>query len=160
MATMRSKAAPAPTRCRAATATTACAGMPDVVDGGAGRDTLLYADAGDLDFDAVNVSNIEAINLGVNDNNNNGVALSLADILSLAATSSGTGLSANGDNVDLFVFGDNEGAVVDNVTLTGGWTANGTITTAEVTGANTTFMLYVAGTSQVAVQQDLDVAAA
>jgi hypothetical protein len=115
---------------------------------------------GDLDFDAINISNVEAINLGVNDNNNNGVALSLADILSLAATSSGTGLSANGDNIDLFVFGDNEGAVVDNVTLTGGWTANGTITTADVTGANTTFTLYVAGTSQIAVQQDLDVAAA
>lgn len=65
-----------------------------------------------------------------------------------------------GDAIDLFVFGDNDGAERDNVTLTGGWTANGTITTADVTGTNTTFTLYVAGTSQVAVQQDLDVVAA
>jgi Ca2+-binding RTX toxin-like protein len=132
----------------------------DVVDGGAGRDTLLYADAGDLDFSATNITNIEAVNLGAGDNNNNGIALTLSDILDLAATSSGTGLSANGDAIDLFVFGDNEGAERDNVTLTGGWTANGTITTADITGASTTFTLYVAGTSQVAVQQDLDVAAA
>ena len=134
-------------------------GASNTLDGGAGLDTLLYADAGDLDFDALNITSIEAISLGVADNNNNGIALSLGDVLALAAGSSGTGLSANGDAIDLFVFGDNAGAVRDNVALTGGWTASGTMTTSEITGASTTFALYVAGSSQIAVQQGLDIAA-
>jgi Ca2+-binding RTX toxin-like protein len=132
----------------------------DTFNGGAGLDALLYGNVGELDFSASKVSNIEAINLGVADNNNNGIALSLADILDIASTSSGTGLTANGDAIDLFVFGDNDGAVVDNVALTGGWTANGTIITDQVNGTSTTFNVYVAGTSQVAVQQALSVAAA
>jgi Ca2+-binding RTX toxin-like protein len=132
----------------------------DTINGGAGFDALLYADAGDLDFSASKIANIEAINLGASDDNNNGIILSLADVVDIASTSSGTGFSANGDAIDLFVFGDNDGGVRDNVTLTGGWTANGTITTDQVTGSSTTFTIYVAGTSQVAVQQDLEVAAA
>ena len=134
-------------------------GASDALDGGAGLDTLLYVDAGELDLDALAIKSIEAISLGVADNNNNGVALNLGDVLALAASSSGTGLSANGDAIDLFVFGDNVGSVRDNVTLTGGWAASGTITTSEITGVSTTFALYIAGSTQVAVQQGLDIAA-
>ena len=117
-------------------------------------------DAGDLDFSAPKISSIEAINLEAGDNNSSGGILSLADIVDIASTSSGTGLSANGDAIDLLVFGDNDGGVRDNVIWTGGWTANGTITTDQLTSVSTTFNVYVAGTSQVAVQQDLDVVAA
>ena len=130
-------------------------GASDTLDGGAGLDTLVYADTGELDFDPLTVKSIEAINLGVADNDNNGIALSLGDVLALATSSSGTGLTANGDAIDLFVFGDNVGTVRDNVMLTGGWTASGTITS-EITGASTTFALYIAGSSQIAVQQGLD----
>jgi Ca2+-binding RTX toxin-like protein len=131
----------------------------DTLDGGAGRDTLLYTNAGVLDLSPVGLTSIEAINLGVADDNANGLALSLADVLDLAATSSGTGLSANGDDIDLFIFGDAEGATVDGVTLTGGWTASGTIATADITGSTTTFALYISGSSQVAVQQGLEISA-
>ena len=76
-------------------------GASDTLDGGAGLDTLVYADAGELDFDPLTVKSIEAINLGVADNNNNGIALSLGGVLALATSSSGTGLTANGDAIDL-----------------------------------------------------------
>lgn len=79
------------------------------------------------------------------------------DVLDLALTSSGTGLSANGDDVDLFIFGDADGPTVDSVGLSGGWTASGTMVTADITGVVTTFNLYVAGGSQVAVQNGLDI---
>jgi Ca2+-binding RTX toxin-like protein len=130
----------------------------DTLNGGAGLDTLLYADGGELNFDSLNIKSIEAISLGVADNNDNGIVLGLDDVLAMTASSSGTSFSANGDAIDLFVFGDNAGAVRDNVALTGGWTASGTVTTSEITGASATFALYAAGSSQVAVQHGLDIA--
>ncbi len=69
----------------------------------------------------------------------------------------GTGLSANGDNIDLFVAGDAAGSVRDNLSLVGGWTEAGTFNSATITGSATTFTLYVVAGSQIAVQDGLDV---
>ena len=71
---------------------------------------------------------------------------------SAVSPSGGTGLAANGDAIDLFVFEDNAGAICDDVLLTGGWTASGTI----ITGVSTTFALDTAGSGQVAGRQGLD----
>jgi hypothetical protein len=120
------------------------------------RDTLLYDSAGTLDIDTAKISNIEVVNLGANDDNDNGIALTLADVLDLANTASGTGLNANGEAIDLFIHGDNVGPIVDNIDLSGGWSAAGTFTTSVVTGASTTFDVYQANGVQVAVQQGLD----
>jgi hypothetical protein len=128
----------------------------DSLNGGAGRDTLLFTSNGTILFDATRMNNLEAIDLGKNGDNNNGVTLSLADVLGLASTSGGSGISAGGDNIDLFVFGDDQGEVRDDVNLSGGWSANGTLTTNAVTGTETTFNLYIASGVQVAVQQGLD----
>ena len=54
------------------------------------------------------------------------------------------------------MFGDNAGAVRDNVALTGGCVASRTITTNEITGSNSTFALYIGGNSQIAVQVGLE----
>ena len=75
---------------------------------------------------------------------------------SLASSSSASGISANGDDIDLFILGDDQGDIRDNVDLDGGWTANGSVTTSAVTCTETTFNLYVASRVQVAVQQGLD----
>lgn len=128
----------------------------DAFDGGAGRDTLLFNVAGALDIDTAKTSNIEVVNLGAADDNDNGLTLSVSDLLDLAASASGTGFSANGDAIDLFVYGDNTTETRDNVDLTGGWTAAGTYTTSTITGSSTTFDIYQANGSQVAVQQGLD----
>lgn len=128
----------------------------DTLVGDSGRDTLLYGASGTLDIDTAKASNIEVVNLGVGDDKDNGVALSLADVLDLASTASGSGLSANGDALDLLIYGDNAGPTVDNVDLSGGWTAAGAFTTSVLTGSSMTFNVYQAGGTQVAVQQGLD----
>jgi hypothetical protein len=117
---------------------------------------LLFTSSGTILFDAARMNNLETIDLGKNGDNNNAVTLSLADVLGLSSTSGGTGISAGGDDIDLFIFGDDQGEVRDDVNLSGGWTANGTVTTSVVTGSETTFNLYVASGVQVAVQQGLD----
>ena len=132
----------------------------DTLDGGSDRDTLLYGLSGTLDIDTSKVGSIEVINLGVGDDNDNGIALNLADILDLAASSSGTGLSANGDAIDLLIYGDNAGPICDNVDLSGGWTAAGTFSTSALTGSSITFDVYQASGAQIAVQQGLDLNAA
>jgi hypothetical protein len=72
------------------------------------------------------------------------------------SSSSGTGILANGDDLDLFILGDAEGGVRDDVSLSGGWTAAGSLSTAALTGAMVTFDLYQSNGAQVAVQQGLD----
>ena len=74
----------------------------------------------------------------------------------LASSSSGSGISANGDNVDLFILGDAEGEVRDAAGLSGGWTAAGTLSTSSLNETLLTFDLYQANGVQVAVQQGLD----
>jgi Ca2+-binding RTX toxin-like protein len=128
----------------------------DTLVGDGGRDTLLYGEFGTLDIDTAKASNIEVVNLGVGDDNDNGIALSLADVLDLASTASGTGLKANGEPLDLLIYGDNAGPTVDDVDLSGGWAAAGTFTTSVLTGSSMTFNVYQAGGVQVAVQQGLD----
>ncbi|WP_162917684.1 beta strand repeat-containing protein, partial [Dongia deserti] len=128
----------------------------DTLNGGSGRDTLLFGGSGTLQFDASRMLNLEVFDLGRSDDNNNAVSLSLADLLSLSSSSSGSGMFANGDDVDLFIVGDGDGDIRDDVNLSGGWTANGTLTTSAVNGTETTFNLYVAGGAQIAIQQDLD----
>ena len=102
-------------------------------------------------FDATRMNNLEAIDLGRNGDHNNAVTLTLAGVLS--STSGGTGISAGGDDIELFIFVDDQGETRDDDTLSGGWTVNGTVTTIAVIGSETTFNLYVASGIQVALQQ-------
>jgi Ca2+-binding RTX toxin-like protein len=131
----------------------------DTIDGGANRDTLSISGPGTVDLDTAKISGIEVVNLGVADDNDNGIVLSLADVLDLAATGSGS-FTVNGDTLDLLVYGDNTTATRDNVDLTGGWTAAGTFSTSVLTGSSITFDVYQAGGVQVAVQQGLDLTVA
>ena len=131
----------------------------DTLIGGANRDTVVIDGAGTVDLDTVKISGIEVINLGVADDNDNGLALGLADVLDLAATGSGS-FNVNGDTLDLVIYGDNTTGVRDNVDLTGGWTAAGTFSTSVLTGSSITFDVYQAGGVQVAVQQGLDLTVA
>ena len=96
------------------------------------------------------------MNLGAGDDNDNGIILSVADVLDLAASSSGSGFSKNGDVIDVLIYGDNASAIRDNVELGGSWTAAGTFSTSALTGSTITFNLYQASGTQVAVQQGLD----
>ena len=95
-------------------------------------------------------------NLGASDDNDNGIILSVQDVLDLAASSSGSGFSKNGDVIDLLIYGDNATATRDNVELDGSWTAAGTFSTSALTGSTITFNIYQASGTQVAVQQGLD----
>ncbi|WP_119305168.1 calcium-binding protein [Dongia deserti] len=128
----------------------------DTLNGGAGLDTLRFTGSGTLQFDSARMVNLEAIDLGAGDDNNNGVALSVSDVLNLASSSGGSGISANGDDVDLFILGDAEGDIRDAVSLSGGWTAAGTLSTSALNGSLLTFDLYQSNGVQVAVQQGLD----
>ena len=128
----------------------------DTLNGGAGLDTLRFGGIGTLQFDAARMNNLEAIDLGAADDNNIQGSLSLADITTLVSSSSGTGLAANGDNVDLLIFGDVDGDIRDDVSLAGGWSAAGTLATSVLGGAMMSFDIYQANGMQVAVQQGLD----
>jgi Ca2+-binding RTX toxin-like protein len=128
----------------------------DFLDGGANRDTVLHTGSGAIDVDTAKLSNIEVVNLGAGDDNDNGIVLSVQDVLDLAASSSGSGFSKNGDVIDLLIYGDNATATRDNVELGGSWTAAGTFSTSALTGSTITFNLYQASGTQVAVQQGLD----
>ena len=128
----------------------------DSLDGGANRDTLLHAATGAIDVDTAKLSNIEVVNLGAGDDNDNGIILNVQDVLDLAASSSGSGFSKNGDVIDLLIYGDNATATRDNVELGGTWTAAGTFSTSALTGSTITFNIYQASGTQVAVQQGMD----
>ena len=117
----------------------------DTLIGGANRDTVLIAGAGTVDLDTMKIGGIEAINLGVGDDNDNGIALSLADVLDLASTSSGS-FNANGDTLDLLIYGDNASGVRDNVDLTGGWDCGRHLLDVGcLLAASITFDVYQAG---------------
>jgi hypothetical protein len=73
-----------------------------------------------------------------------------------AASSSGTGFTANKDAIDLLIYGDNASGIRDNVELDGSWAAAGTFSTSALTGSSITFNIYQASGTQVAVQQGLD----
>jgi trimeric autotransporter adhesin len=128
----------------------------DSLNGGANRDTLLHTGTGAIDVDTAKLSNIEVVNLGAGDDNDNGIILSVQDVLDLAATSSGSGFSKNGDVIDLLIYGDNATTTRDNVELGGSWAAAGTFSTSALTGSTITFNIYQASGTQVAVQQGLD----
>jgi Ca2+-binding RTX toxin-like protein len=131
----------------------------DTLNGGAGRDTLSHTTTEVVEFDPLKASNIEVVNLGQSDDNNNGISLSVADVLDLAASSSGTGFSANGDAIDLLIYGDNASSIRDNVNLIGGWNLAGSFSTSALTGSSMSFAIYEASGAQVAVQQGLEISA-
>ena len=135
----------------------------DTFDGGADFDMVLST--GNLTFDAVGAglkfTSVEMVSLGDSDNNvQNTLTLNADDVVSGANVA-----SVGGNNVDLFVIGDNAGGTKDTVDLNGfgaAAIATGQAFVDAVTGVSHTYDLYQ-GTGVntgvvVAVEQGLTVA--